>query len=544
MKTLALYFLKNIRPRCFITYLELKNIFQTGGTLLFSRIQSLCLQGMEGIVISVEADVSDGLPGYIFVGYLASEVREAQDRVRTAIRNLEFFLPPKKVTINLSPADFRKEGTGFDLAIAAAILMSYGRISKDAVEGAVFTGELGLDGTVKGIPGILAIADLAKKYGFTRLYLPEGNLNEAAVIKDIELVGICSLKELVEMLNGKIPMKILKRGKGTSSVCGMNRYPVDFSEVNGQPLLRRAAEVAAAGKHNLLMIGPAGSGKTMVARRIPTIMPEMSQEESIEISKLYSICHLLSDSEPLVLVRPFRAPHHSVSMQALAGGGSRPKPGEISLASGGILFLDELPEMSRSALEVLRQPLEERCITVVRVHGSYCYPADFQLVAAMNPCLCGYYPDRDRCTCTPAQIRRYLGKVSRPLLDRIDLCVEAAPVTYEEICTGEENEDSASIRRRVEKAREIQKWRFQRTSIRCNGEMSGRQVREFCILSDKESTFMERIFRDMRLSARVYDKVLKVARTSADLEGSVEIEHRHLCEAVSYVRLKEKYWGK
>lgn len=511
---------------------------------MFSSVISLCLQGMEGIVISVEADVSDGLPGYIFVGYLASEVREAQDRVRTAIRNLGFSLPPKKVTINLSPADFRKEGTGFDLAIAAAILMSYGQIPQECANAAVFIGELGLDGTVKGIPGILAIVDLAVKNGFSRVYLPKENMREASVIGGIELVGVGSLRELTGVLTGKIPAVICRCKEEGPSFSGLNRYPVDFSEVNGQPLLRRAAEVAAAGKHNLLMIGPPGSGKTMVARRMPSIMPELTIKESIEISKLYSICHLLSEKEPLILNRPFRSPHHSASMQALAGGGSRPKPGEISLASGGILFLDELPEMSRSAMEVLRQPLEERYITVARVFGSFRYPANFQLVAAMNPCLCGHFPDMERCTCTPAQIHRYLGKISRPFLDRIDLCVEAAPVTYEEINSSEKNESSSQIRKRVECAREIQKERLAGCPVSCNGEMDGRQVREFCKLSGKEAHFMEHVFQDMKLSARVYDKVLKVARTAADLEESQEIRHRHLCEAVSYVRLKEKYWGR
>lgn len=511
---------------------------------MFSKIDCLCLQGMEGRVISVEGDVSEGLPGYNFVGYLASEVREAQDRVRTAIRNLGLPLPPRKVTINLSPADFRKEGTGFDLAIAAAILMSYEKIPKASGKAAIFAGELGLDGAVKGIPGILAITELAKKYGYLKMYLPRANLKEASVIEGIDLIGIESLRELVDLLNGKILNKRYQRESGLVLLENMNRYGVDFSEINGQPLLRRAAEVAAAGKHNLLMIGPAGSGKTMTARRIPTIMPELALDESIEISKLYSICHLLSEKEPLILNRPFRSPHHSISMQALAGGGSRPKPGEVSLASGGILFLDELPEMSRAALEVLRQPLEERCITVTRVQGSYRYPADFQLVAAMNPCLCGHYPDRERCTCTQSQIRRYLGRISRPFLDRIDMCVETAPISYEEMNREGENESSARIRARVERARKIQKERFWGGTVRYNGEMSSRQVKQYCRLSPKESGFMEVVFQEMKLSARVYGKILKVARTAADLDEYSEIEHRHLCEAISYVRLKEKYWGR
>lgn len=510
---------------------------------MFCKRSGLCLQGIGGAVVSVEADVSDGLPGYLFVGYLASEVREAQERVRTAIKNLGLRLLPKKITINLSPADIRKEGTGFDLAIAAAILAAYGAVPNEAGCDCIYAGELGLDGSVKGIPGILAMADLARRSGFSRMFVPAANVSEASMIEGIRPIPVRSLRELFEMLTGQEPFQDGGKGTGFDGK-DLNSYDVDFSEVNGQPLLRRAAEVAAAGKHNLLAIGPAGSGKTMVARRMPTIMPELTMEEAIEISKLYSISRLLSETEPLIRRRPFRAPHHSISMQAMTGGGSRPKPGEISLATGGILFLDELPEFSRQTLEALRQPLEERCVTISRVHGSVCYPADFQLVAAMNPCLCGHYPDMEKCTCTPSQIRRYLGKISRPILDRMDICVEAPAASFEDISRAGKNEPSEAIRARVKRAREIQAERFLGTSVRCNGEMSGSQVKEFCRLEEKERQFMERIYGEMGLSARTYDKILKVARTAADLEESDEICHRHLCEAVSYVRFKERYWGK
>jgi len=497
---------------------------------------------MEGRLVSVEADVSDGLPGYSLVGYLASEVRESQDRVRTAIRNLELKLLPKKVTINLSPADLRKEGTGFDMAIAAAILTAFGYLPQAASKNAVFLGELGLDGKIKGIPGILAIASQAKQWGFKKLYLPEKNLMEAAVIGGLQLVGVKSLKHLTAMLRGEEEEKAYEGdGELPDNLC-LNRYDVDFSEVNGQALLRRAAEVAVSGMHNLLIIGPAGSGKTMVAKRIPTILPRMDMEECIAISKLYSISGLLNGREPLVLKRPFRSPHHTVSPQALTGGGSRPKPGEISLATGGILFLDELPEMGRAALESLRQPLEERCVTVSRVQGSFCYPANFQLVAAMNPCKCGHYPDLSRCTCTQGQINRYLGKVSRPLLERIDVCVEAAPVTYDEVSRYGKNESSEAIRKRVEAARQIQKERFKDLPIHCNGEMSGSQVRKYCTLNKEGKQFMEEVFQSMQLSARMYDKILKVARTAADLEGKDRISLTNLSEAVSYVRVRGRYW--
>lgn len=511
---------------------------------MFGKINGMYLQGLKGVHVLVEADVSDGLPGYSFVGYLASEVKESQDRVRTAIRNLNLFLPPKKVTINLSPADLRKEGTGFDLPIAAAILMAHGVIQPEIAENAVFIGELGLDGRVKGIPGILALTAWAKASGYNRIFLSAENLEEAAVIEGIGLTGIHELKELYDILQGKAPVTEYDRNFKMEPAFLMNQYQVDFSEINGQTVLRRAAEVAAAGMHNLLMIGPAGSGKTMVAKRMPTILPRLDLEECIEISMIYSVCHLLSEKEPLILSRPFRAPHHTVSAQALAGGGSRPKPGEISLASGGILFLDELPEMGRSALEILRQPLEDRRINIARVNGAYSYPANFQLVGAMNPCKCGHYPDLSRCTCTLGEIKRYLSKVSRPLLDRIDICVETTAVTYEDISGKKRNEDSASIRKRVEAARKIQAERFKQLPIRCNSEMNGTMVKKYCIINNEESRFIKEVFEEMRLSVRTYDKILKVARTAADLEERTDISHRDLCEAISYVRVREKFWGR
>ena len=508
---------------------------------MFGKVNSIYLQGMWGTQVSVEADVSGGLPGYSFVGYLASEVREAQDRVRTAIRNLGLELPPRKVTINLSPADLRKEGTGFDLAIAAAILTAYG-ILPAPEEKWLFLGELGLDGRIKGIPGVLTLTIRARELGFTRLFLPEENVKEASVIQGIGLVGAGSLKGFVELLTGAVPIKEYERRQRTEAWTDRDGYTEDFSEVSGQKLLRRAAEVAVAGMHNLLMIGPAGSGKTMVARRLPTILPSMTQEERIEISKIYSVCHLLNDDEPLIRRRPFRSPHHTVSVQALTGGGSRPKPGEISLATGGILFLDELPEMSRGALEALRQPLEERRVTISRVYGSCSYPANFQLVAAMNPCRCGHYPDLSRCTCTAGEVSRYLGKISGPLLDRMDICVEAQPVTYEEMEGGGKNESSAAIRARVEAARAIQRERFRGLPIQCNGELGGGQIRRFCPLNKEESEFMEHIFFSLGISVRMYGKILKVARTAADLDGREHILKKDLSEAVSYVRIRQRYW--
>lgn len=509
---------------------------------MYSKVHSVGITGVEGVPILVEADVSDGLPGFSMVGYLSSQVREAQDRVRTALRNSGFRLPAKKVTINLSPADIRKEGTAFDLPIAISILSASGHIGSSTLKDCVISGELGLDGTIKPVHGALSITAAAKKAGKAVCFLPWENVREGLVIEGIKIIGISHLKELINELNspGYIKEVITVAASVIEESCS---YDMDFSEIGGLPLLRRATEVAVAGMHNILFIGPAGTGKSMISRRIPTIMPSLSLEETIEISKIYSVSGLLSPEMPLVVRRPFRSPHHTISPQALAGGGRIPKPGEISLASGGVLFLDEFPEFQKNTIEILRQPLEEGKITISRMHGSYEFPANFMLTASMNPCACGFYPDRTKCRCSEQQVYKYLGKISKPLLDRIDICVESRMITYEELEKKEGGESSASIRLRVESARKIQAKRYEGQKIYFNSAMRKSEIEEFCKLKKSDRDYLKQIYETQRLSARGYEKLLKISRTIADLDGSDQIQKEHLAEAAGLRSLEGKYWG-
>ncbi len=525
---------------------------------MFSKVWGIGLLGVEGCLVCVEADVQDGLPGFAMVGALAPEVREAQDRVRTSLKNAGFHFPPKRVTVNLSPADVHKSGTGFDLPIAAAVLGAHGMFDWEELENAVMIGELGLDGRIKPVRGILPMVLEAKRCGKGRCYLPEENVREGRIVPDMEIIGVRDVRQLSELLQ--------RQNRGAKDDCKGNRnggecrkdgsipdafgppfplpetYDVDYREVQGQALMKRATEVAVAGRHNLLYIGPAGTGKTMIAQRIPTIMPSCTLEEQLEITKVYSICGLLPRENPFMSRRPFRSPHHSVTAQALTGGGKNPVPGEMSLASGGVLFLDELPEFSKYAIEMLRQPLESHKVVLSRVSGRYEFPADFMLVAAANPCPCGHYPDRNRCRCSDAQIRQYLGKISKPILDRIDICTEASPVAFGELRSQKREESSETIRSRVERVREVQKIRFSGRKIRFNSQMNGEDIRSYCRLDEKEEGFFREFYQKNGLSARAYGKILKVARTIADLDGAEQISHSHLCEAIGYRSLEEKYW--
>ncbi|MCD7825349.1 MAG: YifB family Mg chelatase-like AAA ATPase [Clostridiaceae bacterium] len=508
---------------------------------MYSVAYCAAIRGIEGCIIQAETDVSEGLPGFSLVGFLSSEVKEAKERVRIALKNSGFRLLPKKITVNLSPADIRKAGTGYDLAIAVSVLAAFGYFSQEYIAKIAFIGELSLDGKIHEIHGILPMVYTAYAAGMKYCIVPEGNYSEAMAVEGIGIIGVSGLAQLVRYLQKetfpKQPEMVCHDGEAAET------FP-DFADVSGQAIVRRAVEVATAGRHNLLMIGPPGSGKTMIAKRIPGIMPQMSFEEQMEISKIYSVAGLLSKSRPLVQKRPFRSPHHTITEKALIGGGTVPRPGEISLANGGVLFLDELGEFQRQTIDLLRQPLEEGVINISRIDGNYSYPANCQLVAATNPCRCGYFPNRKRCSCTSWEVKNYLGKISQPMLDRMDICVETTPLEYDDFGPQrKENEPSSAIRERVAAAQGIQSERYRKEAFFHNSQLPPASLDTYCVLSESAKSYLKDMFQQMSFSARMYHKVLKVCRTIADLAGSVNIEKEHVAEAVFYRSIDKKYWG-
>lgn len=512
--------------------------------IMFAKVYSGTANGIEGLPVCVEADMGSGLPVFEMVGYLGAEVREARERVRTALKNSGFVLPPSHITVNLSPADLRKQGNCFDLPIALAVLAAGGFIRTARLSDTLFIGELGLDGTVRPVNGTLVLAGCGIRQGIKKAVVPAENAREGACLEEVEVYGAGTLKEIAEMLNHPKLMEAKRQPCCRQESAGQDSvYEVDFSDIRGQTLLKRATMVAAAGMHNLLYIGPPGTGKSMAAGRIPTILPPMTRREQLEVTKIYSISGLPDSREGLIRNRPFRSPHHTISPYALAGGGNYPRPGEISLAHRGVLFLDELAEFKRETLEIMRQPLESGRISLSRVHGIYSYPAQFMLAAAMNPCPCGFYPDRSRCRCSPGEIRRYRERISRPLLDRIDICAEAAAVSYEALQENREEENSASMRERVMEAMERQQFRYRDQEVCFNSRLTARQIGRYCRLTDHQEALLGSVFQTMGLSVRARDRILKVARTIADLEGKEEITDDHLAEAVGYRSIDRKFWG-
>ena len=506
---------------------------------MYSRVMSLGLFGLDGYAVAVEADTSNGLPAFDIVGLPDASVSESRDRVRAAIRNSGFNFPISRITVNLAPADKRKSGPLYDLPILLSILLSTSQL-ESLPEGCAFIGELALSGAVRPVNGVLCMALAAKAAGISRLFVPRKNAAEAAVAQRVEVFPVDDVKSLAEELCGK---RVPQASRPMPFVVSENKKLPDFCDVKGQAAAKRAAEIAAAGGHNLLMIGPPGSGKSMIAKRIPSILPPLSLGEAVETTKIYSAAGSLSNYDSLVTARPFRAPHHTLSSAALTGGGSVPKPGEISLSHNGVLFLDELPEFSKEAMEVLRQPLEDGTVTISRVAGTLTYPCSFMLVAAMNPCRCGNFGSTVKpCTCSPGTVERYLSRVSGPLLDRLDLHVEVAEVKYNEISGAARGESSADIRLRVEKAREIQRERYEGRGFLTNALLPAAATAGACNLTEGAQRTIKAAFQNLGLSARAYDKVLRVSRTIADLEGAQRVDTYHVAEAVQFRALDKKYW--